>query len=391
MEGAGVVGATPRNAGAVKQAVEAVLPLVAGRVEDIERAGRLPHDVVDALRRTGVHRLTVPAVLGGLQAPVADMLDAIERLATVDGSTAWCTVIAVGSNIFSGYVAERAAKVIFADPDQGNGTMFGPTGKITVDGGGYRLNGRWAFTSNCLHSGWLGLGACVQGPDGVVVPVPRVAFVPATDVTIEDTWRSVGLRGTGSHHVAALDVPVEPDACCTFADRAWPEGTLWRVPIYSVLVPLLTAVPLGIARGALDELGRQAREGRTARRGQLGDDPMSVAELAAADARLRAARAGLWAGVSEIHGLTERGEPVGRVPQAQVFLAALHATDVAVEVTSVAHNLGGGASAYLGSRLLRALCDVEAGRQHLLFAHKHRIELGRILVGLDVAYPPFIL
>ena len=62
-----------------------------------------------------------------------------------------------------------------------------------------------------------------------------------------------------------------------------------------------------------------------------------------------------------------------------------------MEVTSIAHQLGGGAAAYRGSRLLRALCDVQAGRQHQLFSHHHLPELGKIAAGLDVAYPPFIM
>jgi indole-3-acetate monooxygenase len=60
-------------------------------------------------------------------------------------------------------------------------------------------------------------------------------------------------------------------------------------------------------------------------------------------------------------------------------------------VTSTAHYLGGGAAAYRGSRLLRALGDVQAARQHLLFSHQHLPELGKIVAGLDVAYPPFIM
>ena len=39
------------------------------------------------------------------------------------------------------------------------------------------LNGRWPFTSNCLHSGWAGLSALFQDGDGLD-PVPRVVFVP---------------------------------------------------------------------------------------------------------------------------------------------------------------------------------------------------------------------
>ena len=85
-----------------------------------------------------------------------------------------------------------------------------------------------------------------------------------------------------------------------------------------------------------------------------------------------------------------RDEPIDRVLQARILLACLHACDTAVAATSVAHQLGGGAAAYAGSRLLRALCDVQAARQHLLFSHKHLPELAKPLAGLDTTYPPFI-
>jgi alkylation response protein AidB-like acyl-CoA dehydrogenase len=258
------------------------------------------------------------------------------------------------------------------------------------DHGRVTLSGRWPFTSNCLHSAWVGLGALCHEADGVD-PVPRIVFVPAADLTVEDTWDVVGLRGTGSHHVVAADVPVYPDCCARFADRPWPDGTLWRLPIYTTLLPTLVAVPLGIARGAVDEVSRQAREGRTARRGQLTDAPVSMAELAVADARLRAARAGLRAAVGEAHVHAERGEPISRQLQARICLAGMHACDTSVEVTSAAHHLGGGAAAYRGSRLLRALNDVQAARQHLLFSHHHLSELGKLVAGLDVAYPPYVM
>jgi indole-3-acetate monooxygenase len=170
----------------------------------------------------------------------------------------------------------------------------------------------------------------------------------------------------------------------------WPEGPLWRVPPHSVLVPALTSVPLGLARGALDEIARQAREGRTARRGQLADDPLSIAAYAAADAHLRGARAALRDAVAEAHSLAERSEPVDRRLQARILLASLEASDVAVEVISVAHQLGGGAAAYHGSRLLRALNDVHASRQHFLFSRQHRVPLGKALAGLEVDHPPYL-
>jgi hypothetical protein len=50
-------------------------------------------------------------------------------------------------------------------------------------------------------------------------------------------------------------------------------------------MPLLAAVALGIAQGAVDDVSRQTRTGRTARRGQLADAPVSMAELASERAR----------------------------------------------------------------------------------------------------------
>ena len=363
-----------------------LLNVVAESVEEIERARRLPDIVVSALRESGVHRLAVPRELGGIEAPVTVAMDVFERLAAADGSTGWCAVIGAGTNLFAGYLPEDAAQVVFADPDQGNATMFAPTGRIALDGARHVLTGRWSFTSNCLHSEWVGLGAFVDGLDAT----PRVVFVPVESLTIEDTWDSTGLRGTGSHHVSASDVSVTLDRCCTFADRAWPAGTMWRLPIYTVLLPTLAAVPLGLARGALDEVARQVREGRTARRGQLADDPIAMAEFATAEARLRAARAALHEAADEAQERAGRDEPIDRVLQARILLACLHACDTAVAATSVAHQLGGGAAAYAGSRLLRALCDVQAARQHLLFSHKHLPELAKPLAGLDTTYPPFI-
>ena len=318
---------------------------------------------------------------------MSDAMDVFERLAAVDGSTAWCAVIGAGSNLFAGYLPQEAARAVFADPDQGNATMFAPTGRIVLDGDRHVLDGRWSFTSNCLHSAWAGLGAFVDGSDAT----PRVAFVPVEMLDIEDTWDSAGLRGTGSHHVSASGVPITLDRCCTFADQPWPAGTMWRLPIYSILLPTLAAVPFGIARGALDEIGRQVREGRTARRGQLADDQIAMAEFATTDGGLRAARAALHEAVGEAHQRVQAGQPVDRVLQARILVGCLHACDTAVAATSVAHQLGGGAAAYSGSRLLRALCDVQAARQHLLFSHKHLPELAKPLAGLDTTYPPFIL
>jgi indole-3-acetate monooxygenase len=376
-----------------KGAVADVLPLVRAHAGRADRGRRLADEVVGALRRTGINRLLLPVELGGMDAPVVDIIDIVEQLATADGSTAWCAVIGTGSNLFAGYLPPEGARRVFADRDQGSATMLAPAGTLIDDGHGYRLSGRWPFTSNCLHSEWIGLGAFHADDPGApgAPPVLRVAFVSAAEVSVEDTWESSGLRATGSHHVTVDDVVVDRERCCVFNGERWADGRLWRIPIVTTYLPLLASVLLGIARGALDEVARLAREGRSARRGQVVDDSIAMHDLGTADARLRAAGAGLRQAVGEVHALAEQRAAIDRPLQAKVCLAAQAAADVAVDVTSMAHRIGGGDAAYRGNRLLRALDDVLAARQHLMLAHQHRRPLTTALLGITETYPPFVV
>jgi alkylation response protein AidB-like acyl-CoA dehydrogenase len=273
----------------VAAAIQEMLPLVRQHIDEIGRQRRLPDVVEYALRATGINRMLLPASLGGWETLVGDAIEAIEPIAAVDGSTAWCAVIGAGSNVFAGYLPERGAREVFADPDRSSATMFAPLGTLRRVGDRLSLRGRWPFVSNCLHAEWIGL---VANPEGVAAG-PQLVFVRAESLTIEDTWDTIGLRGTGSHHVTASGVAVDPDHCCPFVGDAWPEAPLWRMPVFTVILPLLAAVPLGIARGALDEVARQVRDGRTGlRRGDLASDPLAMADYAAAELRLLTARTG---------------------------------------------------------------------------------------------------
>jgi alkylation response protein AidB-like acyl-CoA dehydrogenase len=374
----------------VIDAVEAILPLVRDSVDRIRSGRRLPDDIELALRATGINRLVLPAGLGGLEASTAEAMEVFERIAAVDGSTGWCAIIGAASNIFAGYLPPDGAREVFADPDRSSATMFAALGTLAADAGSLRLHGRWPFVSNCLHAAWIGLCA-KRTSGGATDPTPQLVFVRADELTIEDTWEVDGMRGTGSHHVSADCIEVDPDHSCEFVGEAWPDAPLWRLPVMSVILPMLAAVPLGIARGALDEIARQVRDGRRGvRRGDLASNPLAMAEYAAADARLHAARTALFDLVDDAHHQAADGNPLDRAQLARIYLANLHATDTAVDVTDVAHRLGGGAAVYAGNPLLHALEDVQAARQHYQFAAEHRIELGKALAGLDVTYPPYI-
>jgi alkylation response protein AidB-like acyl-CoA dehydrogenase len=364
-----------------------VLALVTGRAAADDEAQHLDPAVLAALAGTGINRLLLPTELGGMAAPPRRAVEVVERLAAADGSTAWVAAIGFGSGHFAGYLPPDGAAEVFADPDQPHASMFAPLGSVATGADGEaRLTGRWPFTSGCEQAAWIGLGARFEGE-----PATRLVFAPRQAVTVLDTWDVDGLRATGSHDVTLERFAVDRRHTCSFADRPWAEGPLWRLPLFTVLAPPLAAVSLGIARGALDEVDRQAMARRSQLRGSLLDDPVGMADLGTADAKLRGARAGLLEALDRCWEAAEAGERVDRSLQARTMLAVQHSTDVAVDVAGTAHRLGGGAAAYRSSPLLRALRDVETARQHVVFSRGVRPLLARALAGTEEAQPPFVV
>lgn len=349
-----------------------VTEVVAAHADEAEEHRCIPEESLRALREAGMFRLLLPRELGGTEAPMREVLETAAAVAAADGSTGWCACISMGSKVFGALLPEAAAREVYGDPDAGAAGVFAATGTVR-DG---RLTGRWPFASNCLHAAWIGMGAFVEGN-----PVPRLFFLPADRVTVHETWDSSGLRATGSHDISVDDVPVDLDFSCTFVDRPWTAGALWRMPVFTVLGPALVAVPVGIARGALDKL---LGEGMT-------EDPVHLAELAAAEAALRAAFDSLVATAERIEALAADGVRADRQAQARSFLTVQHAADTAVAVTSTCHRIGGGRAAYSSSGLLRCLRDVHAARQHMMFSHAHRPHVMRILNGADEMLPPIVV
>ena len=364
-----------------------VFALVADRAAASDESGHLDPEVVAALAAAGINRLMLPVELGGFAVSPRRTVEVVEQLAAVDGSTAWAAAIGFGTSVFAGYLPPDGAAEVFADPDQSNAAMFAPLGEVAAaPDGTLRLTGRWPFTSNCEQAAWIGLGARFPGE-----PAPRLAFAPRSDVTIHPTWDVVGLRATASNDTVVTDLAIHRRHTCSFADRPWPEGPLWRLPLFVALAPSLAAVSLGVARGALDEVNRQAISRRAQMRGSLLDDHLGMGDLGAADALLRGARAGLLEVLDHCWDLAQARTPIDRALQARAFLAAQHCTDTAVEVCATAHRLGGGAAAYRTNPLLRALRDVETARQHMMFNRGLRPHLARTAAGTDEAHPPFVI
>ena len=163
------------------------------------------------------------------------------------------------------------------------------------------------------------------------------------------------------------------------------DGALARFPNFGLLAAGVSAVGLGIARRALDEVIELAQGKKPQYSSRtLAQSGFTQVEVARADARLRAARAFLFDELSSAWDVARSGAPVSLEARIGIRSAAVHVATVAAEVTDVAFTLAGGTAVYDTSVLGRSLRDVHVVTQHIQTAPKLNETIGKLLLGIDV-------
>ena len=377
------------------KSIRDLLPTIRERREEIEKARRMPKDLVDALRKTRMFALSVPRAIGGDEATPVDLMQATETVATADGSAGWCAMIANGGNIAAGYMNEQGAREVFADPTKPTAGIAAPTGAAVRVDGGVKVSGRWAFASGITHCDWVWAGCMVMenGQPRMTPHGPEIIYVwmPVSDVKIHDTWYVSGLCGTGSNDFTASDVFVPENRIFSLLDPAGhrPEP-LYQMPPLTLFVSQLVCVSLGIARSALDDLTEIAQtKVPSLYQTVLADRPVAQVELARAEAALGAARSFLydtvedmWQTVSAGRAPTSRQLALGRI-------AAINAAETGAAVSRTANTLAGGSAIYSKSSLQRHARDAEAVTHHFTVAPHTWEEAGRVLLGRKPNTPAF--
>jgi alkylation response protein AidB-like acyl-CoA dehydrogenase len=367
-------------------AVTDIAGQLSGRGAEIERAGRLPADVVAALRQAGVFQLWMPRELGGLEAEPAAVLQILETLAAADGSTGWCVATGLASNSVGGFVPEDGARQLYPTGRELAGGALMPGGRaVAQPDGSYLVEGEWSFGSGVQHCDWVVGGAVVTGGSAGGPPAVRAVVMPAAEVEFLDNWEVLGLQGTASvdYRASGIRVPAEHSVAL---DRIspWPAGPMWRIPLMSLIFPVLAAVPLGLARRAVSELSTLAMTKVPFRSGRLlADREVLQADLARAAALTESGHHYLLASMQALWQAGTAGAAPTVRQRAQARLAAVHATAGAAEAVLLCYRAAGSTALHRSEPLQRLLRDVNTATQHYGISAVGYEMAGRALLGME--------
>ncbi len=367
---------------ATLEAVRALAPAIATRVDEIERGRRLPPDLVAELRAAGCFRLLVPASHGGSGVALDAHMRVMRELARADGSVGWTVMLGSSAPVILGMLPRATFDEIYAaSPDVVLAGAFNPTGVASPVDGGFRATGRWAFASGCQHADWF-IAHCFVD-DGRIPPL-RMMALPAAEVEIVDTWTVSGLCGTGSHDFT-IDGVFVPERRTFSVFEEGGLGMLGRIPELSYSALEFANVAIGIAEGALTEITRLAT-GKVPMFADatLAANPRFRHQLGEADAHLRAADALLDRAVASTWRTATASMDFTPEQRARIRATATWATIAAAAVADVAYAAGGGTALYSSSPLQRRMRDAHALTQHFAVKSDTFTLAGAVLAGQDV-------
>lgn len=382
----------PAAAGPASSAAEilsrarAVAPLLRERSADIERERRLPADVVEMLRGTGVFRMGFARSWGGPELNSIEQTEVIEALAYGDAAAGWCAMIGSDSGLYAQFVDEAVAKEMFTSLDMVTAGLLFPTGKAEIVDGGYRLTGRWQFGSGITHADWVISGAFIYR-DGKPEPGPdgdphdsKLFIVPRSDVEVIDTWHTTGLAGSGSCDYAVADAFVPEGRTVTFDVVRNGEGELAQPEVHMRNMP---GVALGIARAALDHVRDIART-KVGPAGAMADDYRTQVTIADCEADFAATRHAVYGALRRQHEVLAAGGTLDDLTadeRAALPLSRRHAFRTARSIVTRLYDLLQTSSIYQRSPMDRWLRDTTTMCQHVVAQDRILQSAGAYLLG----------
>lgn len=365
--------------------VSAILPDVRARTGRAKTDRRLPNETVSALKSAGFFRALLPRQWGGLEISPSAFFQAQILLGEACTSTGWAGGILAVHPFQIALMDRRAQEQVYGtDPDTLVSSAYAPVGHVKRAGSGFSLSGRWAWSSGSDHCSWALLGAIVPG-EGY-----RTFLVPRSEYRVEDTWKSMGLEGTGSNDIVVENAFV-PDHCThrqsdgfqlTNPGITADSNPMYRIPWGQLFVRTVSCAAIGGCKAALDLFIQSVK-------GPSSNDPSKLA--ADVDIQFRVAEASntldeieaiMYRNLGRLHQLALEDIEIPLLDRIQYRYQASLVIDKCLSVMNSLFPAAGGRSVYLGSAIQQRFLDLHVARAHIAnhpvpFARNY----GHVLLG----------
>jgi alkylation response protein AidB-like acyl-CoA dehydrogenase len=363
-------------------------------IDEFDVLGDIPDALRAELRDAGAFRLLTPREFGGSETPLTDVLRIYEGFGGIDASVGWL-VWNANFGFVGALLGESGAAQIWAggaEPIFANSGL--PGSSVPVDGG-YQLSGHWKIVSGVDAADWF-IAVGVVTEDGQ----PRITESGAADIRlygvrrdqlkIGETWNVSGMRATGSNDVILENAFIPYDLATPPIDQpARIDRALYRGFWPALVFPGCSAVSLGVAQSAIDEMVTLASSKKSFAGGTIAESARTQYIIAKSEAAVHAARLLLFSAARALESAAEDGA-TGTIEQRALLRSAMtHAAHVSRKALVAIYELASSSALYRGNRLERCFRDGMAALQHANQSDLFLEAAGRVRLGLDHGLPLF--
>jgi 3-hydroxy-9,10-secoandrosta-1,3,5(10)-triene-9,17-dione monooxygenase len=358
------------------EAARKAAPALAAAAAGDDAQGRLGDTTWKQLLEGGFLRALQPRRWGGGEVRLVEFVDAMVELSAASPSAGWVAgVIGVHPWQLALFPEQAQQEMWDEDPTTMHSSSYNPTGKAEKVAGGYRLSGRWSFSSGCDHCRGVNLGAIpgMRKVGDAEMPDYRSFLLLPGQYRIEDNWNVAGLKATGSKDVVVDSAFVPEHRSQSHVDYAMNaplpgreknDGPLYRLPWSVVFNMALAGATLGSARGFVELWLALTRERKLSIGGPAADDPLMQHRAAEATWAVDGAIARLRADAEELWEMAEARAEVSMAQRGQFRWNMNRGCQAAGEAVHGLFHAATGRSIFLDHPLQRRFQDVQGALGH---------------------------
>jgi 3-hydroxy-9,10-secoandrosta-1,3,5(10)-triene-9,17-dione monooxygenase len=345
----------------------AMVPQLRARADEIEKARKVPSDVIEMFKEAGFFRILQPKSHGGWEMNPIVFMRVLNELGRGCCASAWNLMILGVHNWEFGIMNPRAADEVWGEDNQTIiASSYAPTGELTKVEGGWRLKGKWPTSSGTDHGKWAFIGALERNEQGI--PIDRHALlVKREDYEVIDDWFTFGLAGTGSKSLMIKDAFVPDHLAHSMVDYKLDDRpTNYLFPFAMIFYSSVSAVILGFAQGAIDVFIEQMKVRTDNGSGAATRlSPYVKDRLANAVSKVRSCRARMEQMMAHCTEIVERRELVSVDDRIHYMLDMARIGRESEEAVLTIYKCTGARGLFSSNPIQRYLRDVLAGANHI--------------------------